>query len=95
MQLDSPSPRTPAKQSQQTLRSAAILTAAGSSADLRRSRQIHFWVSSRDYVFLRNFANQEGESMASLLRRIVRKFRCVHDTEGDRSTSQSQEKFSS
>jgi len=44
-----------------------------------KRRQVHFWIASRDYTFLRTLADREDESIANILRRMVRQLRNASD----------------
>ena len=50
------------------------------SADRKQlpRHQIHFWVSPRDYHFLRTWAIEEDDTISSLLRQLVRDTRMKH-----------------
>lgn len=61
--------------SQEVSANTVSVSAVSSSAPDRKRKQVHFWLGCRDYIFLRNLASQEGESMANLLRRMVRNLR--------------------
>lgn len=46
-----------------------------SNATKFHKRQMHFWITTLDYEFLRNIAEEEDESMTRILRRIIRQYR--------------------
>ena len=78
MSVTQPPSRAARQEIQSSSRDVPELTTVQESADPagdRRRRQVHFWLASRDYIFLRNLASRDGESMANLLRRIVRSYR--------------------
>jgi hypothetical protein len=41
----------------------------------KQRRQVHFWVSDGDYEFIRELAQQQGETISTTLRRLVRRVR--------------------
>jgi hypothetical protein len=46
-----------------------------------RKHQFHFWLGKKDFLFLQNQAEEEGESVARIIRRLVREFR-IHAENG-------------
>ena len=40
-----------------------------------RKRQFHFWLEQKDFLFLKDLAEEEGESIARVLRRMVKQSR--------------------
>ena len=40
-----------------------------------RKHQFHFWLGKKDFLFLQDQAQEEGESVARIIRRLVREFR--------------------
>jgi len=42
-------------------------------------RQLHFWISCRDHQFLCDLADEEQDTIASILRRVIRTMRTKHD----------------
>jgi hypothetical protein len=46
-----------------------------------RKHQFHFWLGKKDFLFLQHQAEEEGESVARIIRRLVREFR-IHAENG-------------
>jgi len=51
-----------------------------SSSKIKR-RQLHCWISDEDYVFLRRIARNEDDSIARIVRRLIRRLRLSTDKE--------------
>jgi len=54
-----------------------------SSVDCRflmmaKPRQLHIWLSDPDYEFLKHYAEQRGESLGVIVRRMVRALEHTH-----------------
>lgn len=48
-------------------------------------RQFHFWLWEKDFLFLRDQAQQEGEPIARIIRRLIREFRISAESADARS----------
>lgn len=55
--------------------SLSSVSSTSAPANACRRFQVHFWISERDYIFLRTFAQQEDEPMARVMRRLIRNLR--------------------
>lgn len=55
---------------------------------VNRRRQLHLWVSERDYDFLERFALSRDESMSSVIRHIIKRLRTAQSD--DKAESQIQ-----
>jgi hypothetical protein len=40
-----------------------------------RKHQFHFWLGKKDFLFLQDQAQEEGESVARIIRKLIRQFR--------------------
>jgi hypothetical protein len=48
------------------------------SSHARSRHQLHCWLSAKDYEFLYTLARSEGETVTSILRRVIRSMRARH-----------------
>jgi len=53
----------------------------------RHGRQIHFWVSDREYEQLQSRARRNGETISAFVRRVLRSTELVKDAAADAQAS--------
>jgi hypothetical protein len=54
-------------------------------------RQVHLWMSEGEHQLLRELAHDRGESVSSLVRRLIRVYRLLHPDPALRSAARPRE----
>jgi hypothetical protein len=54
-------------------------------------RQVHLWMSEGEYQLLRELAQDRGESVSSLVRRLVRVYRLLHPDPAPRAAARTRQ----
>ena len=61
--------------------SSEITTTASQNYSTRR-HQLHLWIGHQEYAFLRTLARNDDESMAKIVRRLIRQLRSALEKNG-------------
>jgi hypothetical protein len=59
-----------------------VITTTGSQNYSARRHQLHLWIGHQEYAFLRALARNDDESMAKIVRRLIRQLRAAAEKNG-------------